>query len=146
MCRALERDDLIDDPRFQTVTARVKNVAERRAITSAEIEKWPSQEILERLDREGVPCAPILTRTDLLDDAQVRENAILEIHDDPRLGKVRQPRPAARFDRTPAKVRRMAPLLGAHNAEILRELGYSNDDVDRLTREGVLKAQSVARK
>lgn len=142
MCRALKREDLIDDPRFNSVAGRSKNAADRRALTSAELEKWPAEEILRRLDSEGVPCAPVLSRTELLDDAQIRENQILEIHTDKVLGDVRQPRPAARFDRTPAEIRSMAPFLGADNADILVELGYSNEDIARLARDGVLCNQA----
>jgi crotonobetainyl-CoA:carnitine CoA-transferase CaiB-like acyl-CoA transferase len=138
MCRALGREDLLSDLRFNTVTARGKSGAERRAITSAEIEKWPTQEILKRLDSHGVPCAPVLSRTDLLTDEQVRTNELIEIHQDERFGPVRQPRPAARFDRTPARVARMAPFLGEHNADILGELGYSAADAERLAREKVV--------
>jgi crotonobetainyl-CoA:carnitine CoA-transferase CaiB-like acyl-CoA transferase len=68
----------------------------------------------------------------------VRDSGILEEHESATLGRVRQPRPAARFDRTPAEVRSLAPSLGQHNPAILDELGYSREDVDRLTRERVL--------
>ena len=138
MCRALAREDLLDDPRFNSVTARGKTGAERRAITSAEIEKWSTKEILKRLDSHGVPCAPVLSRTDLLTDEQVRTNELIEIHQDERFGPVRQPRPAARFDRTPARVACVAPFLGEHNADILSELGYSDADAERLVREKVV--------
>jgi crotonobetainyl-CoA:carnitine CoA-transferase CaiB-like acyl-CoA transferase len=138
MCRALGREDLLSDERFNTVVARGKSGAERRAITSAEIEKWPTQEILKRLDSHGVPCAPVLSRTDLLTDEQVRTNELIEIHQDERFGPVRQPRPAARFDRTPARMARVAPFLGEHNADILGELGYSAADAERLAREKVV--------
>ena len=132
MCRALDRQDLVNDPRFNSVAGRGKNSAERRNITSAEIEKWPSQEILKKLDAHGVPCAPVLSRNDLLTDEQVRINEMIEIHQDERYGPVRQPRPSARFDRTPARIACMAPFLGEHNAEILSELGYSATDAERL--------------
>ena len=138
MCRALGREDLLNDPRFNTVAARGKNGAERRSITSAEIEKWPSKEILRKLDVQGVPCAPVLGRNDLLTDEQVRINEVIEIHQDARFGPVRQPRPSARFDRTPAAVARMAPFLGEHNAEILSELGYSGADGERLAQNKVV--------
>jgi crotonobetainyl-CoA:carnitine CoA-transferase CaiB-like acyl-CoA transferase len=139
MCEALDRKDLIDDPRFNTVVARGKNSAERRAITSAEIEKWPTKEILKRMDERGVPCAPVLSRTDLLEDEQVRVNKVIEIHEDARFGPVRQPRPAALFDRTPAGITAMAPLLGEHNAAILAELGYAPERIAQLAESGVLK-------
>ncbi|MEM7426167.1 MAG: CoA transferase [Pseudomonadota bacterium] len=141
MCRALERDDLIDDERFNTVAARSLNTAERRSLTAEEIAKWHSAEILRRLDTENVPSAPVLSREELLEDAQVAENELLTITQDLDLGPVRQPRPAARFDRTPAAVRSMAPLLGANNREILEELGYSADEVDALKASDVLIEQ-----
>jgi crotonobetainyl-CoA:carnitine CoA-transferase CaiB-like acyl-CoA transferase len=142
MCRALARPDLIDDECFKTVGARSKNVAERRALMSAELAKWPSEEILARLRSENVPCAPVLSRTEVLDDPQVAINGIIEIHDDPSLGPVRQPRPAARFSATPARVQRLAPYLGADNRAIMTELGYSAADIEALTAAGVLHAEA----
>ncbi len=138
LCRALGRDDLIDDPRFATAAARVDNVVERREMMNAEIAKWPSAEILARLDREGVPSAPILSRAEVIDDAQVRRNRVIEEHDDPALGRIRQPRPAARFGATPSAIRSMAPHLGADNDVILSELGYGRDEIDRLVGDRVV--------
>ena len=138
MCRAFGREDLIDDPRFNTASARVHNRAERRTIMNREIAKWPTAEILARLDRETVPAAPVLGRSEVIEDAQVMENRILEVRDDPELGPVRQPRPAARFTETPAEIRSMAPRLGADNAAILAELGYGEAEVSRLGETGVL--------
>ena len=138
MCRAFGREDLIDDPRFNTASARVQNRAERRTIMNREIAKWPTAEILARLDRETVPAAPVLGRSEVIEDAQVMENRILEVRDDPELGPVRQPRPAARFTETPAEIRSMAPRLGADNAAILAELGYGEAEVSRLGETGVL--------
>ncbi|MGO9604531.1 MAG: CaiB/BaiF CoA transferase family protein [Candidatus Binataceae bacterium] len=141
MCRALKREDLIDDPRFKTVRDRAVNAVERREITRAELEKWIASEILPRLLANDVPSAPVLSRFELLQDPQVRENGILEEHDTPMFGRVRQPRPAAQFDRTPSGIRTMAPLLGADNAAILSELGYGKDDVARLERDRVVRSQ-----
>lgn len=140
-CRAVKRPDLIEDERFASVPARARNSVERRRIMSAEIAKWPSAEILDRLRAESVPCGPVLSRTEVLSDEQVLLNGIIEVCDDPMLGLVRQPRPAARFSETPAEIQRSAPYLGAHNAEIMAELGYSDTDVEHLTRAGVLITQ-----
>jgi crotonobetainyl-CoA:carnitine CoA-transferase CaiB-like acyl-CoA transferase len=85
MCRAFGREELIEDERFKTATARGENVVERREVMSAEIGKWPSAEILARLDREGVPCAPVLNRYEVIEDAQVRENDLIEVREDPLL-------------------------------------------------------------
>lgn len=142
MCRALNRQELIDDPRFKTARDRSINAVERRAITSTELEKWRADEILPRLLANDVPSAPVVSRFELLQDDQVRENQILEVFESAEFGKVRMPRMAAQFDRTPAKVRKLAPLLGADNAAILAELGYGADEVARLERSQVLHSQS----
>jgi len=142
MCRALNRQDLIDDPQFNTAGARSRNAVERRRIMAAELEKWLAGEILPRLLANDVPAAPVLSRFELLKDRQVQANHILEEYQSLVYGRVRQPRPAAQFDRTPASVRELAPLLGADNAAILTELGYSGDDIKRLERARVVHNQS----
>jgi crotonobetainyl-CoA:carnitine CoA-transferase CaiB-like acyl-CoA transferase len=142
-CRALKREDLIDDLRFKTARDRSVNAVLRREIIAAELEKWVASEILPRLLSNDVPSTPVLSRFELLSDGQVLENHILEEFQSTALGKVRMPRPAARFDRTPAAVREMAPLLGAHNGSILSELNYSADDIGRLTRNRILRDNLV---
>jgi crotonobetainyl-CoA:carnitine CoA-transferase CaiB-like acyl-CoA transferase len=142
MCRALNRQELIDDPRFKTARDRSINAVERRTITSTELEKWRAEEILPRLLANDVPCAPVRSRFELLQDDQVRENHILEEFESEKFGKVRMPRAAAQFDRTPATVRTLAPILGADNATILAELGYGADDIARFENSRVLHNQS----
>ncbi|MDP6012042.1 MAG: CoA transferase [Alphaproteobacteria bacterium] len=139
MCRAIKREELIEDERFISPAARFANITDRRRIMSEEIAKWQMKEILARFVAEQVPCAPILSREALLDNEQVQRNAIIEIHEDAVLGQVRQPRPAARFETTPAQVRAMAPFLGASNDELLSELGYAEDEIARLHETGVLQ-------
>jgi len=142
ICRALNRQELIDDPRFKTARDRSINAVERRTITSTELEKWRADEILPRLLANDVPCAPVRSRFELLQDDQVRENHILEEFESEQFGKVRMPRMAAQFDRTPAEVRTLAPRLGADNATILAELGYGADDIARFENSRVLHNQS----
>ena len=141
ICRALKREDLIDDPRFKTARDRAVNAVERRTITSTELEKWRANEILPRLLANDVPSAPVLSRFELLQEEQVRENHILEVFESEKLGKVRMPRPAARFDRTPAEIRTMAPYLGSDNTAILGELGYGADEIARFENAKIVRSQ-----
>lgn len=137
-CRAVEREDLSTDERFATAGARQNYQTERRQIMSEQCARWTSAEILARLQTEDVPCAPILDRVALLDNEQIVRNAIIEEHEHPVLGRVRQPRPAARFSRTPAAIRKLAPYLGEDSATILTDLGYAADEIEKLYEDGVI--------
>ena len=135
MCRALNREDLIEDERFATPAGRVSNSQERKEITGQEISKWNSQEILSRLQAEGVPSAPLLDRMELLGNEQILANeSILRLNYE-RYGEVRQARPAARFEKTPSEINCPAPLLGEHGREILMEIGYSEEKISKLLSE-----------
>lgn len=141
MCRAFGREDLVTDPRFSTAAARSENMVDRRRVMSDEIAKWDRDEILARLDREGVPNAPVLARTEVIRNAQAANNAIIETFDHPEFGPIRQPRPAARFSETPAAIRGAAPELGADNAAILAELGYSATEIQEFEQKGILQRE-----
>ena len=135
MCRALNREDLIEDIRFASPAGRVSNAQERKEITGQEILKWKSEEILVRFKAEGVPSAPLLDRMELLDNEQILENeSILRLNYE-GFGEVRQARPAARFEKTPSEISRPAPKLGEHGREILTDLGYSEEKISSLVSE-----------
>ncbi|MGE0419233.1 MAG: CaiB/BaiF CoA transferase family protein [Acetobacteraceae bacterium] len=123
MCGVLGRPEWIDDPRFRTGAARSANVIERVTLIGDILRHDTSAAWLAKLDAAEVPCAPVLTRRELLDDPQVAANGLVVEYDQPGLGRVRQARPAARFARTPARIRRPAPGIGEHTREILAELG-----------------------
>ena len=97
-----------------------------------------SEEWLAQLDREQVPCAPIQTREDLLTDPQVAANELIVESTHPHAGAMRQPRPAARFEGTPATLRSFAPTLGEHTDAILEELGVGADEIASLRASGTI--------
>ena len=125
MCTVLNRPELIDDPRFRTGAGRSANAAERIALVGEVFATGYSADWLARLDAAQVPCAPVLTRRELLSDPQIAANGLIVEFDQPALGRVRQARPAARFDRTPSRAPGPAPGLGEHTQAVLRELGLS---------------------
>ncbi len=138
MCRALEREDLIDDERFATPRARGRNADERKRIMADEIAKWPRAEILARLDEHDVPSAPLLTRMELLDHEQIRANDSITRLQFEGFGEVRQAVPAARFSDSPAAIAGPAPQLGGHSREILRALGYDEERCEGLIGSGAV--------
>ena len=136
MCNALNMEDLIEDERFATSAARVINSEERKKITGEEIKKWDSEEILDRFQTEGVPCAPLLDRMELMDHEQIIANQTILRDKYDGFGEVRQARPAALFEGTPSKIKRPAPKLGEHSKEILDHLGISEETQNRMIEEG----------
>ncbi|HTY16595.1 MAG TPA: CoA transferase, partial [Myxococcota bacterium] len=89
-------------------------------------------------DEEALPVAPALSLEEVIDDPQVRHNEVLIERDHPTAGRIRQPRPAARFDRTQAEPGRLAPLPGEHTDEILAELGIDAAERRRLREDKVV--------
>ena len=124
LCRAIERPDWRDDERFNTPSQRVKNAPVRIEMLQKVLRKGHSEDWLKRLDDNGVPCAPVLRRGEVYLQDQVIANDLMREFDHPVVGRVRQPRPAARFERTPEGIAGPAPSLGEHNHEILASLGY----------------------
>jgi crotonobetainyl-CoA:carnitine CoA-transferase CaiB-like acyl-CoA transferase len=138
LTRALEHPEWLDDPRFKTPAGRVKHADARLELTAEVIKTRTSAEWLARLDAEQVPCAPILSRTDLFTDPQIAANALIVELDHPHVGRIRQARPAARFDGTPAELRSPAPLLGEHTDAVLAELGVSSEQLAALRTAGAV--------
>ncbi|MGE0224711.1 MAG: CaiB/BaiF CoA transferase family protein [Acetobacteraceae bacterium] len=133
LTRALDKPEWLDDPRFRTPALRQKNINDRLSMTQQVLLTRSAEEWLERLTAEGVPCAPVLTRTDMIDNPQVQAIGIVVETDHPEAGRIRQARPAARFSATPATIRHGGPALGQHNEEILAELGYAPGDIAALS-------------
>ena len=138
MCTALGHPEWLEDPRFLTVNDRAVNASERLTLTGEVLATNTSTYWLERLDAEGVPSAPVLSRDEVITHPQIQANDLIHEYDHPIAGRIRQPRPAARFDKTPSSIQRPAPGLGEHSAEILTELGYAEEDIARLVAHGVL--------
>jgi crotonobetainyl-CoA:carnitine CoA-transferase CaiB-like acyl-CoA transferase len=74
----------------------------------------------------------VLSREEIMDHEQIRINELIEEHDFPAAGRVRQPRPAARFGVTPARIQRPAPALGEHSGEVLAAAGFSAAEIAAL--------------
>src|SRR6266446_3259858 len=138
-CAASERPDLAEDPRFNTPGGRAANATERILLMAAIIKKHPTAGWLQRLDTNDVPSAPVLRRSEVMANQQVLARELIAEFDHPDIGRVRQPKPAARFDRTPAAIQGPAPRIGEHSAIILAELGLETAEIERLAAEKIVR-------
>jgi crotonobetainyl-CoA:carnitine CoA-transferase CaiB-like acyl-CoA transferase len=103
-------------------------------IAQASTAEW-----LQRLDANDVPCAPILRRGEIIGNEQVVARGLFAEFDQPTVGRVRQPKPAARFTRSEAKIGGPAPRVGEHSRDVLSELGYSARDIERMIADKVVR-------
>lgn len=140
LCGVIGRPDWIADPRFRTPAARSLNAAERIHNVGEILAAGHGQDWLHRLDAADVPCAPVLRRGEVINDVQVINNELIETMQQPGLGTVRQARPAARFDRTPARIAGPAPRIGQHTDAVLAEAGFSAAEIAALKPSRTAKA------
>ena len=144
LTEALEKPEWLADERFKTPALRDRNINDRIAITQEVLLTRPAAEWLRRLERAGVPCAPVLTRNEMISHPQVIANDIIMENEHEHAGPLRQARNAARFSRTPSEHRYGAPHLGSHTAEVLREIGVSEEEIVDLENDYGLAAETAS--
>jgi crotonobetainyl-CoA:carnitine CoA-transferase CaiB-like acyl-CoA transferase len=138
-CAAAKRADLAEDPWFNTPGGRAVNATERILIMAEIIKERPTAEWLQRLDANDVPSAPVLRRSEVIANEQVLARELIAEFVHPDIGRVRQPKPAARFDRTPAAIQGPAPRIGEHSAAILAELEFDAAAIERLVAAKIVR-------
>ena len=142
LCTALGREEWLADERFATPAARDANVDARLDLTQQALLERTTDEWMARLEACGVPCAPALTRNEVVGHPQVVASGIVVESEHPAAGRLRQTRNAARFEGSPATALAGAPQLGEHCSEILAELGLSAAEIARLHETGVVGGET----
>jgi crotonobetainyl-CoA:carnitine CoA-transferase CaiB-like acyl-CoA transferase len=143
-CRAIERPDLPADSRFVENIGRLRHREELVAIVETQIATWSVDEFISRLDACGVPCGRVRSIDAALADPQVAARQMLVRQAHPTLGEVTTIGNPITLSAAPPRYHRPPPALGEHSAEILRELGYSEQDIARLVEVAVHARGRVA--
>jgi formyl-CoA transferase len=137
LARTIGRPELADDPAFGTPEARIKHLDEVFAVIEHWTMKHTKHEVMRILMEADVPCGPVLSMKDLIEDeALARRGMVVEVpHRERGLFKTIGC-PIVLSD-SPIEVK-TSPLLGEHSAEILQEIGYGEEELERLRREGAI--------
>ena len=138
LCVALGLNDLIDDPRFVDNGARVRHRDELRPLLAASFATRSSADWLAALDAAQVPCGPVNDVLAAFGQPQAIARDMRVEVDHPVLGPMPQVGVPFKLSQTPASIRSAPPMLGEHSAEVLRELGYRDDEVTTLRTKGVI--------
>lgn len=138
--RALGLDeDLTQRPEFANLEKQFENKPALQAIFRERFATNSTAHWADRLEREGLLNAPVHTLEQTLADEQTRVNGMIVEAEHPSVGTVRMLNAPIRLSETPASIRRVAPRLGEHNAEVLRENGFDEETIARLQDLGVLR-------
>jgi formyl-CoA transferase len=139
LCRAMGREDLIEDPRTMDGTARGKHPDIIRSIVEDWLADKTRVQTVEILEEHGVPSGPVYTAEDVFADDHFTERNMLITIDDPVAGPRTFARSPLHLSSAPEILTETAPRLGEHTRSILTDLlEYSDAEIDQLRDQGVV--------
>ena len=143
-CELAGRPELAEDERFIDMATRLQNINESYRVTGEIIASRDRADWLALLGETNVPMMVVNSLDDLIDDPHLVESGFWQEAEHPTEGRIRMSSPPMNFGRTPASIRAMAPRLGEHSQEILREAGLDQATIDSMLAAGeaVLPAQN----
>lgn len=137
--RAVDRAELLDDARYATFAQRAVNIDVVYAELARIFLTRSTAEWTELLDKADVPSLPMHDLESILTDPHLAAAGMFPVVTHPTEGPIRNMKVAATFSETPVTPHRLAPRLGEHSAEVLREAGLSDEAIATLARDGVIK-------
>ena len=135
--RAVGRPDLFEsDPRFSTITNRTKHIGELYAIVEELMAERTTAEWLELLSKADIPVMKMHDLNSLIDDPHLAAVGLMTQTEHPTEGQIRSVNVPAQWSLSQPAPTRPAPVLGEHSTEVLREAGFTDDEVETLLRSG----------
>lgn len=133
LAKAVEREDMIDDPRYKENSDRLKRSDVVNGAVGAWIEKRTLEQVIERFEEHEVAFSTIFDATDMFSDPQYQAREALVRVPDSDLGEAVVQNVTPKFSKTPGSIDWLGPKMGTHNDEIFRdELGFSAEKIRHL--------------
>lgn len=132
-------EDLSTRPGFETLEGQIEHRGELQEIFRHRFTQDTTEHFVSRLEEQDILCAPVRTLEEALADPQTVCNGMVVEMDHRHAGPVKVLNAPIRLSGTPNTARRPAPMLGEHNEEVLRELGYSDEQLAALLNEGTIR-------
>jgi formyl-CoA transferase/CoA:oxalate CoA-transferase len=136
MCSALGMDDLMDDPRFATNASRVAHRDLLIPLMTKVTKAQSASEILRKLHQAGVPSGPVNDVSQALAHPQVADREMIQEVEHPTIGTLKVLGVPMKLSENPGRIRMAPPLLGQHTDEVLKNLGYSDREIEQLREKG----------
>ena len=136
LCKLLDLEYLLDDPRFSTMENRIEKRFELNVIIENALVDLTGDEIVTKLRTAGIPCSPVMNLAEILEDPHVKERGLLTELGHPEYGPIIQTHtPIVRSGNMP-EIRCGSPRLGEHTLEVLSMLEYSESEIEALVLSG----------
>ncbi len=140
--QATGRDDLRNNPVFSSFAGRATNIDTVYAELARIFETRTTAEWIDLLTKADIPVMPMHDLESILQDPHLATTGFFPVVDHPSEGKIRSMKASAQWSDTPVETRRLAPRLNEHGGEILKEAGFSAEEIAGLVREGATLAVS----